>query len=286
MENQYINPPFAYTGSKYKLLPQILPLFDYTKQYFVDFFCGGGSVGYNVLDKYEKVFMSDKNRSLMEVHSKLLTDGFNFTEKVKNLCVKKDDKAGFVALRAEYNKDFSPEKLMALILCCTNHMMRFNRDGEFNQTFGERTWNEKTQEKIDKFIPYIQKYNDKILYESIIFSETSCICPFDRLTLVKKSMYYFDPPYNTKAANNNAAYNSGWKDKEDFRLAEICMEINHYGGSFCLSNVYSENYNDNAVVVRTLLENGYNMTKIQGDYQKVSRKKNKTQMTEIIIKNY
>ncbi len=37
-----INTPFNYTGSKYKILNQILPLFDYQKEYFIDLFCGGG----------------------------------------------------------------------------------------------------------------------------------------------------------------------------------------------------------------------------------------------------
>ena len=39
-----IETPFNYTGSKFKLLEQILPEFDYTKPYFVDLFMGGGSV--------------------------------------------------------------------------------------------------------------------------------------------------------------------------------------------------------------------------------------------------
>ena len=39
---KYINTPFNYTGSKIKLLDQILPEMDYTKKYFVDLFTGGG----------------------------------------------------------------------------------------------------------------------------------------------------------------------------------------------------------------------------------------------------
>src|SRR5574344_1815734 len=50
-ECEMINPPFNYTGSKFKLLDQILPLLDYNKEYFIDLFCGGGSVYTNVLDK-------------------------------------------------------------------------------------------------------------------------------------------------------------------------------------------------------------------------------------------
>ena len=52
---EYINPPMNFTGSKFKLLEQILPEMDYTKRIFVDAFTGGGSVYTNVLDKYEYV---------------------------------------------------------------------------------------------------------------------------------------------------------------------------------------------------------------------------------------
>ena len=37
MINSFLN----YTGSKYKLLPQLLPHFDYTKNTFIDMFAGG-----------------------------------------------------------------------------------------------------------------------------------------------------------------------------------------------------------------------------------------------------
>ena len=47
----YINPPFNYSGSKLKLLEQILPLFDYNKDYFIDLFCGGVSVYTNVFHR-------------------------------------------------------------------------------------------------------------------------------------------------------------------------------------------------------------------------------------------
>lgn len=36
----YIDSVMNYTGSKYKLLDQILPNFDYSKRYFIDMFAG------------------------------------------------------------------------------------------------------------------------------------------------------------------------------------------------------------------------------------------------------
>ena len=42
-----IQSPLNYTGGKYKLLPQILPLFPKEIDCFVDLFCGGCNVGIN-----------------------------------------------------------------------------------------------------------------------------------------------------------------------------------------------------------------------------------------------
>lgn len=42
-----IKSPLNYTGGKFKLLPQILPLFPQTNN-FLDLFCGGCNVSVNV----------------------------------------------------------------------------------------------------------------------------------------------------------------------------------------------------------------------------------------------
>ncbi|WP_317371660.1 DNA adenine methylase [Helicobacter canis] len=43
-----IQSPINYTGSKARLLPQILPLFPREMETCVDLFCGGGSVKNNL----------------------------------------------------------------------------------------------------------------------------------------------------------------------------------------------------------------------------------------------
>lgn len=76
--DKYIEGVMNYTGSKYKLLPQILPEMNYTKPYFVDLFCGGGSVYTNVVDKYDKILANDDKPCILL--EKLISDGFNYKE--------------------------------------------------------------------------------------------------------------------------------------------------------------------------------------------------------------
>lgn len=52
MTKKYIKSPFNYIGGKYKLLPQILPLFPDKISTFYDVFGGGGSLSLNVDSSY------------------------------------------------------------------------------------------------------------------------------------------------------------------------------------------------------------------------------------------
>ena len=46
--DEYIKSPLNYIGGKYKLLPQIIPLFPREINTFVDLFVGGANVAINV----------------------------------------------------------------------------------------------------------------------------------------------------------------------------------------------------------------------------------------------
>lgn len=137
MKENLVQTPFNYTGSKYKMLQQLLPEFDYTKDTFVDLFCGGGSVWSNILDKYKKVIANDIIEDLVNIQKSLL-ESDSLIDKTKNLNPGKDNKEDFLKLRDSYNNDKSPEKLWALMLSSTNNMMRFNKKFKYNQTYGNR----------------------------------------------------------------------------------------------------------------------------------------------------
>ena len=145
----YIEPPMNYTGSKFKLLEQLLPEFDKAKSTFVDVFCCGGSVQTNVLDKYEKVIANDIIIDLIGIHKGLLHSDEIIT-KTKELCPGKDNPVGYGTLRENYNGNPSPEGLWALMLSSTNNMVRFNQNLKYNQTFGKRSWNDSTQKKVNQ----------------------------------------------------------------------------------------------------------------------------------------
>ena len=62
-----IQSPLNYTGGKFKLLPQILPLFPQNINVFVDLFCGGCNVGINV--DCNRVIYNDLNENLLYLYN-------------------------------------------------------------------------------------------------------------------------------------------------------------------------------------------------------------------------
>ena len=64
-----LQSPLNYTGGKYKLLPQILPLFPKHLHVFVDLFCGGCNVGCNVQSR--QVIFNDCNSNLLSIYQTL-----------------------------------------------------------------------------------------------------------------------------------------------------------------------------------------------------------------------
>ena len=163
---KYINTPFNYTGSKFKLLEQLLPEFDYSKKYFIDLFAGGGSVYTNILDKYDKVLANDIIEELIGIHKSLLISD-DIIEKTKLLSNTKVDKELFLELRKSFNENKTSDKLWALMLGCTSNLMRFNNSGHFNQTWGKRQWNSSTDKKVEEFTKHIRQYKDKEEYGEV-----------------------------------------------------------------------------------------------------------------------
>jgi DNA adenine methylase Dam len=278
-----IETPFNFTGSKYKLLDQILPEFDYTKDNFVDVFCGGGSVYTNIVDKYSQIVVNDVISDLIGIHKGLITDD-EIIEKTKSICPIKGNPEEFAKLRQEYNNNSTPEGLWALMLSSTNNMMRFNQKFKYNQTYGDRGWNKNTDVKVENFINHIRKFSNKIHFTSNTFYN---------LEIKPDSMYYLDPPYGRvknsdgtigKKQISEAGYNAFWKEDDDIKLYEFIKKINDIGSSFMVSGVLKHN-DMTCWMLDKLINDGFSHKVLKYDYNKVSRKGNK-ETVEVIIKNY
>jgi len=170
------------------------------------------------------------------------------------------------------------------MLSCTNNMVRFNQKFKFNQTYGDRGYNDNTDKKVKIYTEHIRKYKDKIEFHS---------SPFYDIEILEDAMYYIDPPYGRvknidgtigKKQISEAGYNSFWMKDDDIKLYNFIHDINKRGSSFMVSGVLVP---DGKVcwMLDKLIEDGFKYKVLDFDYNKVSRKGDK-KTTEIIITNY
>ena len=141
-KNTYIKSPLNYVGGKYKLLPQIIPLFPDDIDTFVDLFGGGFNVGINV--NANRVLYNDICASVVDMLTyikdtsveQLLREIDNYIE---GYALSKTNQEGFVKFRSDYNASSvkPPMQFYTLLCYAFNYQIRFNNNGEYNMPFGK-----------------------------------------------------------------------------------------------------------------------------------------------------
>jgi DNA adenine methylase Dam len=265
-----VQPPFNYTGSKYRLLPQLMPMFDYSRHTLVDLFIGGGSVWCNLVPYFERAIANDIIRNLVEAQQALL-DGDAIIAETKALCVAKDDKPGYHRLRDDYNVAPTAAKYFALSLCCNNNMARFNASFKFNQTFGRRTWNSSTTEKVSHYTAHTRVYRSRV---RLVPSD------FARVAIPDNSMVYVDPPYS----NTEAGYNTYWRKDDVRRLFEHLLRLMDRGHAIAVSGVIRHNGKE-CPLLNLLIDAGWQTHLLCSDYSAVSKVGPKDSQ-EVLLTNY
>ena len=283
-KTKFVKSPLNYTGGKYKLLPQILPLFPKDINTFVDMFCGGCNVGLNV--DAERIVFNDFMPQIIELYQRWSDDGVEKTieyieKRVKEFDLSKTNQEGFLQIRNEYNEKRDIRDLFVIIAHAFNHQIRFNSKGEYNMPFGKdrSEWNNTMKKNL---IDFINTISSKQCY----FTNKS----FEELkidSLKENDFIYADPPYLITCASYNE--NGGWNEECEYRLLEILDTCNKKGIKFALSNVLENKGKKNDILIAWAEKNNYNihhlnMTYSNCNYHALDKSNGTTD--EVLITNY
>lgn len=283
-KNDLIKSPLNYTGGKYKLLPQILPLLPENIDTFVDMFCGGCNVGVNV--EANRIIFNDFMPQLIELFQKWKEEGVNKTieyieDRVKEFNLSKTNQEGFLKIRDEYNKNRDIRDLFVIIAHAFNHQIRFNSKGEYNMPFGKdrSEWNGTMKKNLISFITIL-------LTKKCYFTNKS----FEELkidNLKENDFVYADPPYLITCASYNE--NGGWNEKQEYKLLEVLDKCNERNIKFALSNVLENKGKKNTILIDWTKKNNYNihhlnMTYSNCNYHALDKSSGTTD--EVLITNY
>ena len=284
----YIKSPMNYTGGKYKLLPQILPLFPTEINTFVDLFTGGGNIAVNV--NANKIIANDFEPHIIDIYKTFQKYEINELIKTIELAIQRfgltiENADNFNKFREYYNKHIEdgysfimPVMLYVLICYSFNHQFRFNSKGEFNMPFGKNRsqWNDVMKKNLINFHKAITEKN-------IIFTNND----FNELKIHKLSsndFVYCDPPYLITCATYNEK--DGWNETHEKELLGLLDRLNMQNIRFALSNVLFSKGKTNDLLIEWA--KNYNVHHLDYTYQNCNyhTKDKETKPDEVLITNY
>lgn len=299
----YKKSALNYTGGKYRLLKQIIPLFPEEINTFYDVFAGGCNVGINI--KATNIYFNDNNERVIELYKTLqnmesdnilyqvekiieqygLSNtklyGYDFYKANSSAGLKEINNAQYLKLREDYNLDkFSGDikniALYVLIVYAFNNQIRFNNSGLYNMPTGKRDFNSKMEEKLMIFKESIT--NNNVSFHNYDFRKVL------KNIKNKNDFVYLDPPYLISTASYNE--NSAWTRKDELDLLNSLDNLDQRGIKFALSNVTRHKGEENVVLIEWakkynvhILNHNYN----NSNYQ--SRAK-QYETIEVLITNY
>lgn len=221
-------PVIKWSGSKRSQSEEIINRIK-DKEYdtYYEPFCGGCSVLFQLLHsnkKFKKYICSDINNDLISLW-KMIKDNPNkiieeYTKMWNELNVDDDKerkKQYFYMVRDRFNKSKNPCDFMFIMRTTTNGMPRYNKSGEFNNSFHV------TRNGIipSTFAKIVKEWSDVLNKFNVQFIHRS----YNEIITTENDFVYLDPPYaNTKGMYYGTIdYNMLWswirKQECDYMLS-------------------------------------------------------------------
>lgn len=304
---KYIKSPINYTGNKYRLLEQFESYLPRKTKKFVDLFCGGATVGFNV--DAEEIILIDNNPRVINLLSTLAENDidkiietieeiikkYNLSYSLKktykyyrelgyvegNNGLKKYNINGYKKLKEDYNnlkkKDTFKANIMLYVLMVYgfNNDLRFNHEGKFNLPIGKTDFNKNNYEKLIEFNKRAQNINYKFVLGD--FREKKI-----QELILNADYLYCDPPYLITTAVYNE--NGGWTKNEEKALLELLDKVNSKNIPFALSNVLKKEGKINELLNDWIEKNNFEKHKIEYHYRSSSyNKKNRNANEEEVL---
>jgi DNA adenine methylase Dam len=298
----YVKSCINYTGGKYRLLKQILPLFPNKIDNFIDLFCGGANVALNVksskihcfdiekeiINLFNFIKKTDYDELLMSIEniiekyglSNTFKNGYNFYNCNSSSGLARYNKNSYIHLREDFNKlkyDSSDKYLYfyTLIIFAFNNQIRFNKRGLFNIPVGKRDFNKNSRNNLINFSEKIKE--KKIDFKYSDFRNIN----LDKLK--KNDFVYSDPPYLITTATYNEQ--NGWSEKDEKDLYNLLDFIDFKGIKFALSNVLRSKGKINNMLLEWSKK--YNIHYLNYSYSNSNYQIiNKDKTIEVLISNY
>jgi len=196
-----VEPAIKWSGSKRSQSKEILKHFPKEIDTYYEPFCGGCSVLMALIEsdiKVKEYYCSDLNKDLIGAWEAIKSRPLEVAEWYETLWneLNKDSDLGrkkkyFGEIRERLNKEHNPLDFIFIMRTTTNGMPRYNKNGEFNNSFHI------TRNGIQPstFKEILSAWSEKLKEKDIQFKA----CSYEEIQPSEHDFMYMDPPYaNTK----------------------------------------------------------------------------------------
>lgn len=238
-KNTIFNKSFLkWAGSKYRLLPQLLPILDglidrELDQIFVEPFVGAANVSLN-FKGLNNFILADSSLLLMTMYHYIKNDPGLFIENSMKYFVSEseNDVDYFKSIVKKFNSESDITQKVEMFIYlnrnCFNGLMRFNSSGNFNTPFGRYKNPKFPKDEIMQIHDFLNKNEVVLMHRD--YKDVMENCVFGDLV-------YCDPPYlNTFSLYDKNAFN--YENHKE--LAALIEKIALRGCRVVVSNSYSD----------------------------------------------
>ena len=302
MNSKFIRSPFFYVGDKYKLMPQLSELFPKNISYYLEPFVGGGSSFLNTKAKY--YLLNDIDSYVINLHTTLcsyksnfkdfiskifsIIEKYNFSCSYKGITcpleIKKEyvktyyshfNKESYIRLKESFNENKTDYlKLYLLIIYGFNHMLRFNKKGDFNLPVGNVDFNKNVYNALVSYFCFCKDKPimfDNLDYQSFVNSHLHI--------LDKDSFIYLDPPYLISGSE----YNKLWNENNEKELCDYLDFLDSKSIKFGITNLIAHKGRSNRIFLEWSKK--YHSSIIKSNYISFNDNSVKRNSVEVYVTN-
>ena len=249
MKKRIVRSPLFYVGDKRKLMSQIMTYFPNHIDRLIEPFVGGGSVFMNV--DADGFLLNDLNYIVIQIHSMLssycdrkddffrevfsLINKYGLTSRFlgipqehgKSSDCKDVNREAYNRMKIDFNSGGKKDIMLLylLIIYGFNHMIRFNKKGDFNLPVGNLDFNENVYNALNDY--FAQTETKQPQWHSQDYSAFLAEIEFRKDDLV-----YLDPPYLISSSE----YNKMWNEECERNLIKEMDRLDAMGVRFAVSN--------------------------------------------------
>jgi len=198
--------PFQYQGSKRSLAPRILDYFPTRMERLVEPFAGSGAISLACAGRgrSRKFWLNDFNHPLNDLLQLIVNNPEEVSDFYRSTWRDEDSDhiEHFYRVRNNFNETREPRLLLYLLARCVKGAVRYNSDGQFNQSPDKRRLGTNPKRMSENIFAVSMLLRGKSAFTSKDYREV-----FSGVT--SSDVVYMDPPYQGVCNTRDHRYSSG-----------------------------------------------------------------------------